>query len=360
MWCCLCCTGVAVFIRSSCDWKFAGSPEAGAKLRFRLTPDPDTRRRWERREVLLERYKQRIAAENAARLAAAQKLLEDLNADEEGRLNDGSAAASKENHRKNSSAAAASESIKAQPLRRRSSSAGAAYSVADTATAAAAAANSAALRPDRFDIVVTVGRSWASQAVHLIPGRYFAFADVSFNMPYEQAFNMTLPADLSDAPWLDGKSPENIVNRRNDKLKDFTRAKRSDMQQVQSKSLVSMTDESIQQDEDAMRLQSGGNSSKDLSQLPRVWLQASSLDPCAVHAMRLESVPHSVSPSLAPLLDKVPPEVWPFSAEEQGEASTRCLVNMLAKAKRDAQLVGLEFMNLAAQYKELRKSMLHR
>lgn len=51
-------------------------------------------------------------------------------------------------------------------------------------------------------------------------------------------------------------------------------------------------------------------------------------------------------------------ERWPFSTEEQSDVTSRNLDMMLTKAKTDAEVLGLEFMNLAAQYKEQRKRML--
>ena len=93
----------------------------------------------------------------------------------------------------------------------------------------------------------------------------------------------------------------------------------------------------------------------DLSKLPQMWLQVSSLEAFEVKCLSHRDLPLNVNASLADI--PVEAERWPFASETQAEVSSRALYNMLTKAKTDAQLVGLQFMNLANQYKEERKRM---
>ena len=58
---------------------------------------------------------------------------------------------------------------------------------------------------DRFDIILSGERSWMSHSVKLLPGEYFIFVDVSFDIPYLDAFQLSLPQDIGETPWLDMK-----------------------------------------------------------------------------------------------------------------------------------------------------------
>ncbi len=66
---------------------------------------------------------------------------------------------------------------------------------------------------------------------------------------------------------------------------------------------------------------------------------------------------HVTLPS--PLLPNlVQHEKWPFLAESQGEVSSRELVNRISLLREEAEILGAEFISLAAKYREERKRLL--
>ena len=371
---------------------FAGSPEADAKLRVRLKPTAETRTRMERRDHLVQEKAARIKADNEARLAAARKLLEDLNpdhtleeVDQDGRemqaatgavsAGGGAAAAATTTTTTTTTATAASppgnsgasisDADGAHPHAKDSryvgkSSSGDVNVVGD----ADQMKQTASKAKDMHEIVLTASRCWASLSVSLVPGEYIVFADVEYSVPYEHAFKMTVPAEISEAPWLDGKHPENFQNSRDKKAgKHFTKGETS--HPVTASSVMSITDESVaREDEEAEQKKNAAlkvtKKEQDLSQLPRMWLHASSVDPVEVDPLRPSQVPPELRAcaSLADLQHSVPKQCWPFSAEEQGDVASRCLQSLLDRARQDIQVVGLEFMSLAAQYKEHRKRVI--
>ena len=214
----------------------------------------------------------------------------------------------------------------------------------------------------KYDIILSAERSWISHSLQLFPGDYYVFADVSFAIPYEEAFNMTVPVHISEAPWLDAKQPANFVHtmKKDSSVMSFTRRSSTAIVTSPSKSKLvipagmglnaAAAEGSANASSSAL---SGTDNLPDLSKLPQVWLQVSSLESFVVKPIERKEVPVGVSTSLGDV--RVEPEKWPFSSETQEEASSRVLLNMLTRAKTDAQLVGLQFMTLVNQYKEQRK-----
>mmetsp|Transcript_37581 Transcript_37581/g.83395 ORF Transcript_37581/g.83395 Transcript_37581/m.83395 type:complete len:221 (+) Transcript_37581:704-1366(+) len=210
----------------------------------------------------------------------------------------------------------------------------------------------------KYDVYITAERSWVSQSLLLFPGDWYVFADVSFAVPYETAFNLTLPKDMGEAPWLDGKNPANAEKK--DSMKSFTRRSSTaagpgpaispDKKKPESSNLVIPASVSLGPE-------GVGETDADLSLLPRVWLHCSSLESFQVKPISKSDLPVSVNTSLAAMV--VPPEVWPFAAESQQDASSRYLLNMLTRAKSDAQLVGLRFLHIANDFKDDRKKRIH-
>ena len=219
----------------------------------------------------------------------------------------------------------------------------------------------------KYDVVLSAERCWISRSLNLFPGDYFVLADVSFNVPYEEAFKMTIPAHLSEAPWLDSKHPANALNNApKDEMKSFNRRSStaiitpSGSGHGKSK-LVIPAGLGLNAGDDGPATASSNrvgdlNGAPDLSKMPQIWLQASSLEAFEVKAIGKKDLPFGFNPSLESIV--VEPEKWPFSSETQADASSRGLQNLLTKVKTDAQVVGLQFMNLANQYKEERKKQL--
>lgn len=214
----------------------------------------------------------------------------------------------------------------------------------------------------KYDVILTAERSWISASLKLYPGEYFVFADVSYAVPYEEAFKMTMPAHLSEAPWLDAKHPANHVNNiQKDSMKSFTRRSSSAIVTNVSPAKSKLVIPSGLASNDGTGAANSASSlgtveAPDLSKLPQIWFQASSLEFFEVKAITRTDLPLGFNASVADI--EVPSEKWPFSSETQADVSSRALQNMLTKAKTDAQLAGLQFMSLANQYKEERKKML--
>jgi hypothetical protein len=211
----------------------------------------------------------------------------------------------------------------------------------------------------KYDVILSAERSWASMSLKLFPGSYFVFADVSFDVSYEEAFKMTIPAHISETPWLDAKHPANHLNNvKKDSTKSFSRRSSTAIVPNSSPSKSKLVVPSgLGMSSADVGTATGGEEPPDLSKLPQVWLQISSLQGFEVKPIGRNELPLGFNSSLADIA--VSAEKWPFSSESQDEASSRALQNMLTRAKTDAQLVGLQFMNLANQYKEDRKRMLN-
>lgn len=363
---------------SSCDWTFAGSEAAGPKLRVRITPNPETLERLRERDRQIEAMRKQIRELAEARRLAAIKLELEL-----------AAAASSTGEDSNtvgqdSATATATEDVSASQIAEASEqpAASTAADAARNATNAAAAGareatSSESADPNitgntlpsaisdrvKYDVVLSAERSWLSASLKLFPGDYFVFADVSYSVSYEEAFKMTVPTHLSEAPWLDAKHPANYLNNvKKDSMKSFTRRSSSatmvNVSPAKSKLVIpsglAVGDNSTSAASSSQAL--GDQAAPDLSKMPLVWLQVSSLEHFEVKALSRTDLPLGLNASVAEVM--VVPEKWPFSSEVQADVSSRGLLNMLTKAKTDAQLVGLQFMNLANQYKEERKKAL--
>lgn len=214
----------------------------------------------------------------------------------------------------------------------------------------------------KYDLVFSAERCWISQSLKLFPGEYFVFADVTFNVPYEEAFKMTVPAHLSEAPWLDGKHPANHVNNvTKDSMKSFTRRSSTAVSISTSPAKSKLVIPSGMSLSDGPGFNSAtsvldADGLPDLSKMPQVWAQVSSVEAFEIKAITRKDLPFAFNPSVADI--PVEEDKWPFSSECQADASSKGLVNMLTKVKTEAQVVGVQFMTLANQYKEERKKML--
>lgn len=349
-------------LNSSCDWTFAGSEAAGAKLRVRITPTPDTLQRLKERDRQIEEMRKQIKELAEARKAAAIKLELELAASVSG-TGDGDDDAKTAG---GSSAVEGAEAAENAPPPLAAVPPEASSSLLSVGGEAESGKGTAlqSFVSDRikYDIVFSAERCWASHSVKLFPGDYFVLADVTFSVPYGDAFKMTIPAHLSEAPWLDGKHPANYLNNvKKDSMKSFTRRSSTavsvNTSPAKSKLVIpagmGMTAEGAQASA-ASVLDADGQ--PDLSKMPQMWVQASSVEAFELKAITRKDLPFAYNPSLADIT--VEADMWPFSSETQADASSSGLVNMLTKVKTEAQVVGVQFMTLANQYKEDRKRML--
>jgi hypothetical protein len=178
---------------------------------------------------------------------------------------------------------------------------------------------------------------------------------------------MTVPAHLSEAPWLDSKHPANAINNApaSGVAKSFNR--RSSSAIVTSSSghskskLVIPAGLGMGADDGPSTASSNRigdlEGAPDLSKMPQIWIQVSSLETFDVKPIHKKDLPFGFNQSIESIV--VEPEKWPFSSESQSDVSSRGLQNMLTKAKTDVQVVGLQFMNLANQFKEEQKKLFH-
>lgn len=377
---------------SSCDWTYAGSEAAGAKIRVRITPTPDTLMRLKERDRQIEAVRRQIRELAEARKAAAIKLELELAAAAE--ATGGEADVEHDNRSVDSAtlddstmdntavemgkviASASAKNLMPAPAptgqgenTANNTVDGGAGAVEDQA-AAPPAMELPKEESDRvkYDVTYSAERCWMSRNLNLFPGDYFVLADVSFAVPYEDAFNMTVPAHLSEAPWLDSKHPANAVNAPppESQIKSFNRRSSSAIVTTSSghskSKLVIPAGMGMGGDDGPATASSNRvgdlNGQPDLSKMPQVWLHASSLEAFEVKAIGKKDLPFGYNPTVEDI--PVEHEKWPFSSETQADASSRGLQNMLTKCKTDSQLVGLQFMNLANQYKEERKKALMR
>lgn len=353
---------------SSCDWTFAGSEAAGAKLRVRVTPTPATLQRLKERDRQIEEMRRQIKELAEARKAAAIKLELELAAaaSSTGEGDDDTRTAGPSTAEGADSVAIAAVPVPLAPAPAppgtteppaAQAGAGAEPSMSKDTTLSTAASDKI-----KYDFVFSAERCWTSQTLKLFPGDYFVFADVTYNMPYEEAFKMTVPAHLSEAPWLDGKHPANYVNNvKKDSMKSFTRRSSTAMNINTSPAKSKLVIPS------GMGLSAEGTGASaasvldadgqpDLSKMPQMWAQVSSVEAFEIKAITRKDLPFAYNPSVADIA--VEADKWPFSSECQADASSSGLMNMLTKVKTEAQVVGVQFMTLANQYKEDRKRML--
>jgi len=207
---------------------------------------------------------------------------------------------------------------------------------------------------EEYDVVLTAERSWVSKSLLLFPGDYYVFADASFDIPYEVAFRNSIPAHLSEAPWLDTASPIYSSESKQQSRLTIIASKKVDAPLPTSSEIAAPLDSSSSAGEQQGNL-FGGSHQTDLSQQPRIYLQASSLE--SFHVKPIEEDIHHPIPigagSISLKSIPVPPETWPFSTEMQSEASSRYLINALSRLKSDAVMHGVELLSLANQLRDL-------
>ena len=215
---------------SSCDWTFAGSESAGARLRVRISPTAETLERLQQRDRQIEAMRRQIKELAEARKAAAVKLELELAAAASATGEEGNNTSVSEGGDSATVVSADNLHLSAEQVPATTESGNVAAPTAPVPASASAAVSTAEETQQariKYDIVLTAERSWLSHTLKLFPGDYYVFADVSYSMPYEQAFKMTIPAHLSEAPWLDGKHPINALKLdaagSGDNAKSFTR-----------------------------------------------------------------------------------------------------------------------------------------
>ena len=207
---------------------------------------------------------------------------------------------------------------------------------------------------EEYDVVLTAERSWVSKSLLLFPGDYYVFADASFDLPYEKAFRNSIPAHLSEAPWLDTASPIYISESKQQSRLTIIASKKVDAPLPTSSDIAAPLDSSSSFAGEQQGNLFGGSQQTDLSQQPRIYLQASSLE--SFHVKPIEDKHHPIPIGAGSISLKsipVPPETWPFSTEMQSEASSRYLINALSRLKSDAVMHGVELLSLANQLRDL-------
>lgn len=220
---------------------------------------------------------------------------------------------------------------------------------------------------EEYDVVLTAERSWVSKSLLLFPGDYYVVADASFDLPYEEAFRNSIPKHLSEAPWLDTASPiySSDSSKQQSRLTIIASKVGASQTSSSPSDIAAPLDPFSSSSSSAEQHQGGGSHQSDLSQQPRIYLQASSLESFHVKPLEEDNNKHP-APALHPHppipIDTgvislksipVPPETWPFSTEMQSEASSRYLINALAKLKTDAVMHGVELLGLANQLRDL-------
>lgn len=208
---------------------------------------------------------------------------------------------------------------------------------------------------EEYDVVLTAERSWVSKSLLLFPGDYYVFADASFDLPYEVAFRNSIPAHLSEAPWLDTASPIYSSESKQQSRLTIIASKKVDAPLSSSSDIAAPLDSSSSAGEQQGNLFGGSHQTRtDLSQQPMIYLQASSLE--SFHVKPIEDKRHPIPIGAGAISLKsipVPPETWPFLTEMQSEASSRYLINALSRLKSDAVMHGVELLSLANQLRDL-------
>lgn len=201
-----------------------------------------------------------------------------------------------------------------------------------------------------WDMVLGAERSWISHSVKLMPGEYFVFADVSYDLPYEEIFLRSIPADINESPWLDSESPlmdeYHPLNGNNNSILTFSSA--ADIAASHSnvlsskKSMIDSKKSFIQPKEKV-----------ELKRSPRVWLQISSISKFEIESSTADS-PLSIPPGLSTSVEhiEIQPETHPFVGESQSETASRELFELLTKYKGEMAAVGAEYMYLNNSYQE--------
>jgi len=350
---------VALTISSSCDWIVSGSDICNPKLRCRLVPSPATAAALAARDDLIEQHKQLLEQQAKSRKAALAARL----ALEKSSIGVSTAA---EN--------TALETKEDQPI---ATNEGDKSNVDPTAREE----DIQAKHTKSFDMLFTAECSWTSHSLRLLPGgEYCLLADISFDVPYPVAFQLSLPKTRSETPWFDfyQPPPESLPTKPSLKGSmadghsvgiggNSVGSHNKSIANSITFSMLSASSSMKRVAEEIKRL-----SAADTSIDHNIWLQTSSLEKIHIEAFQ------SFSDAIIPIvnntdksdaivgnkkLDKltsiedivVPPEKGPFMSESQFEVSSRELSLMLTKMKEEAVIVGAELVNLTSKYKETRK-----
>jgi len=308
---------VAITVSSSCDWVVAGSAEAGAKMRLRIVPSIKTiltlraRKKAVEDKLALERAFKQAQLEKQKQLlddtptidaaaTGAGAIATDTDAADIGMgFNSGEAAFASVDDQDDfgsvvGGGAGGSISSTETMKKRRHASTNAAHVGSDGRTIEE---KERYLELEMFETRDSGPFSWMSKTLLLYPGEYYILVDVSFSMDKQKLDSFIQPLDTKETPWLEGRPVE--------------------------------TD--------------------------RVWLQVSSTGDYEVDAVSREQCPvHGVSVSSVPMR----PDKWPFSAEINSELSTKGLINMLTRLRKDIVLEGAEFVALARKVKTVYKRQL--
>lgn len=225
-----------------------------------------------------------------------------------------------------------------------------------------------------FDVELTSETSWLSHSVKLLPGEYSVLVDISFDIPYSAAFQLSLPKDRMETPWFENYRPPADVPKAVFKkaLNAEDRETRRDEDSTGGKSaptvtfsMLSLSSSMKRVAEEIKRL-----AAADVSLEHNVWLQASSLESISIekfvkfssdesNAKNVEKFKDVKIGNFSDLIDmKVQPQKGPFMSESQLEVSSRELTNLLTQLRSEAVLVGAELVNIIAKYKDIRKNQL--
>jgi len=313
---------------SSLDWCHAGAAETGAKVRVVIRPSVETFKLLQERDFQIDEFHRHAKEQEERKRLLAVKLELEM------------AAAA------NALSSASSQSPASASTREDSSEKSPAIAVngseSDQTDSSIVRALSKRRSREEYDVVLTAERSWVSKSLLLFPGDYYVFADASFDVPYEVAFINSIPAHLSEAPWLDTASP---IYSSGSKPSRFTI-----ISNKVDTPLTSNIAAPLDSTENEGKLFASTNQA-DLSQQPRIYFQASSVESFHVRTIEDKDVPSGAGVSLDSI--HVPPEKWSFSTEMQSEASSRYLINELTRLKSDAVKHGVELLSLANQLRDL-------
>eukprot|EP01036_Dinobryon_divergens_P030911 gene30911-40229_t len=367
---------VALTVSSSCDWLVAGSDICRPKLRLRIVPSPATLATLVARDDQSLKYKKHLSdlekskkAILAARLALEKTsigvspeetptgdattqedpIITDNNNNDSSNIGNGINEGKSENVGLGKDSGR-NEEAKGQATDREKEGRG-------------VSASKKQLRC--FDVNLTSESSWLSHSIKLFPGEYCVLVDVSFDIPYPAAFQLSLPKDRMDTPWFDFYEPPADAP-----TAKFNRVADSDDRSVGDRSAPSVTFSMLSPSSSMKRLATEIKrlAAADTAIEHNIWLQASTLesanvDPFVAFTPSPDPVPSASKDvkigSVSTLEDlQVQPATGPFMSESQLEVSSRELSVLLTKIKGESVSTGAHLVSLMSKYRDMRSSEL--
>lgn len=331
---------------SACDWSYAGSPEAGAKIRARIIPSRDTLDAIERRNIWIN---DEIAKEEAKTQGVVNGQVKKHPAKE---VNDAVPLNTTDAGNSNEfEPSTLTNDIQEEPQ-------------IDENIKMLGESNHSHHQSSLslFDKAFGQPRSWLSHSIYFVPGTYYVFADVEYDVPYIQARKASLPRDLDEAPWLE----PGIAVLRNARIKPFITTSFDDDSTVDDRSeqtlnsLAKLEKQIFKQQKFHSAYQAMLQDELDLQLDHHIWMQCSSLENIeltpvlATNVLSELEVPEPLLPS------EINEDTWPFVVESQSEVSSRELMDAMTIARAEAENLADEFIDLAKKYKEVRKELLYR